>query len=406
MKKLLVLFSILLFSSPLVFTQNVNTGGKENLVFKGFLSTTFFIQDQSFAFGNGQNAEWTTSDNTENKWFYGGDIRNTRLTMVFNGPEITSNWKLGGVLELDAFGGFNGSGAFSPEQPIPRIRLAYADIVHKNFTLRIGQAWTPLFGNVPVSLSHIAFPLGYGANGDVGWRFPGVFLYYDFDANGSPTKFGIEGAVFEGSWNSPGSPVAFMDGGNLGTPQFELRLNMDHKFSKSSNLSAYVVGHYNQVNLTAVNDTPTVHLTGTAFEVGAKFTAGDFMVHGNLYTGKNVGQQFGNLTQFSAIADSDLSSLGYWVQAGYNFTEAWSLYAYYGGENMSDKSHVVGTLGDGARLENTMFDVMLKFSAGPWALGLEWLQNKSTTGMMTESGQLQENSMTGTQIALSSLYKF
>jgi hypothetical protein len=406
MKKILVLISILLFSSSLIFSQNVNTGGKEDIILKGFISTTLFGQDQSFGFGNGQNAEWTETNHTQNKWFYGGDIRNTRLTMVFNGPEITSNWKLGGVLELDAFGGFNGTGAFSPEQPVPRIRLAYADIIHDNLTLRIGQAWDPLFGNVPVSLSHIAFPLGYGSAGDVGWRFPGIFLYYKFDANSSPTQFGFDAAVFEGSWNGPGSTVNYMDGGNTGTPQFELRLNLDSKISDNSKISAYVVGHYNQVNLTAVNDTPKVHLTGTAIEVGANLKAGDFLVQGNLYTGQNVGHQFGNLTQFSAKADSNLKSLGYWLQAGYSFTKEWSLYAYYGAENMNNKSEVETILGNGARLESTLYDVMLKFSAGPWGLGLEWLQNQSKTWSQSGEGSYFENNHTGTQIAFSSMYSF
>jgi hypothetical protein len=53
-----------------------------------------------------------------------------------------------------------------------------------------------------------------------------------------------------------------------------------------------------------------------------------------------------------------------------------------------------------------MFDVMLEYSSGPWGLGLEWLQNKSTTGAMSEAGQLLENSNTGTQIAISSIYHF
>ena len=36
-----------------------------------------------------------------------------------------------------------------------------------------------MFGETPVSLTHIAFPLGYGASGKIGWRFPGIFLYHD-----------------------------------------------------------------------------------------------------------------------------------------------------------------------------------------------------------------------------------
>ena len=326
MRKILVLSSILLFSTSFLLAQNVKTGGKENLIIKGFLSTTLFGQDQSFGFGNGQNAEWTTTNNTQNKWFYGGDIRNTRVTMVFNGPDVSDEWKVGGVLELDAFGGFMEAGAFNQEQPIPRIRLAYADIVHDNFTIRIGQAWTPLFGNVPVSMSHIAFPLGYGNAGDVGWRFPGLYFYYKFNSNGSSTNFGLDAAIFEGSWSGPGSNVNFQNAGNAGSPQFELRLNMDSKISKTSNFKAYVVGHYDKKDLSGVGSQNNINLTGTAFEVGASYNVDGFLIHGNLYSGKNIGQQFGEMTQIQTV-NKDLSSVGFWLQAGYNFTKGWGAFA-------------------------------------------------------------------------------
>ncbi len=398
MKKLLVLSSFFLFSFSYLLAQNVSTGGKEKLVIKGFISTSLFAQNQSFGFANGQNAEWPeTPEYTENRWFYGGDVRNSRLTMVFNGPEVSDGWKLGGVLEFDAFGGFNGTGAFSQEQPYPRLRLAYADIVHENFTIRIGQAWTPLFGNVPVSLSHIAFPLGYGAAGDVGWRFPGIYLYYKFDADGSPTQFGFDAAVFEGSWNGPGSNVNFLDAGNTGTPQVELRLNMNSKISEGSEFKAYIVGHYDKKNLTGVNTSPSIDLTGTAFEVGASFNASGFLVHGNLYSGKNIGQQFGMLTQIQTV-NKDLASTGFWLQLGYSFTEHWSVYGFYGNENVN-KDNAKAIFGNSARLSNNILDFMLKYQTGPLGLGVEFMQSKLTAG-------LNENKISGTQIAFSSLYSF
>ncbi len=397
MGKIKALTLIVLFSASFLLSQNVNTGGKENLIIKGFLSTTLFAQNQLFEFGNGQNAEWAATNNTQNQWFYGGDIRNSRLIMIFNGPKLSSDWKLGGVLEMDAFGGFNGTGAFSPEQPYPRVRLAYADLVNENLTIRIGQAWTPLFGNVPVSLSHIAFPLGYGTAGDVGWRFPGIFLYYKFDSNGSPTQFGIDAAVFEGSWSGPGSPITYTDGGNVGTPQFELRLNLESNISAETKISAYVVGHYDQVNLTPLNSAPSVNLTGSAFEVGASLNAGDFLLQGNLYSGQNIGQQFGNMTQFSTNS-SDLSSTGFWLQAGYSFTKEWSIYAYYGSENVN-KDQAKSLFGNSARLSNNLMDFMLKYQVGPLGLGVELLQSKLTYG-------LNEDTQSGTQIALSSMYGF
>ena len=364
MKKFLILTSIFLISASFLVAQNVNTGGKENLVIKGFLSTTLFGQNQTFGFGNGQNAEWPEApEYTQNRWFFGGDIRNTRVTMVFNGPEINEDWNLGGVLELDAFGGFNGSGAFSQEQPYPRIRLAYADIVHKNLTIRIGQAWTPLFGNVPVSMSHIAFPLGYGSAGDVGWRFPGLYFYYKFDSNNSPTQFSLDAAAFEGSWSGPGSNVNFLDAGNAGTPQFELRLNMNSKIGEGSNLKAYVVGHFDKKNLSGVNDSAKVSLSGTAFEVGANLTAGQFLLQGNLYSGKNIGQQFGEITQIQSV-NKDLSSLGFWLQAGYNLTKQWGVFAYYGIENV-DKTQAEAIFSS-PRLSQNLLDILLRYETGPY----------------------------------------
>src|SRR5438046_2813659 len=107
-------------------------------------------------------------------WIHGGDARNTRFTVALAGPEVTKGWRGNATAELDFFGTFAGTGAFADEQPQPRLRLAYADLTNGRTTLRIGQDWDLLFGNVPVSTSHIAFPLGHGSGGFVGWRFTQV----------------------------------------------------------------------------------------------------------------------------------------------------------------------------------------------------------------------------------------
>jgi hypothetical protein len=397
MRKISFLFTILLFSSSLILAQNVKTGGDETLAVKGFISATFFGQNQSFGFANGQDAEWPEPPElTTNRWFYGGDVRNSRITMAFNGPDISDNWKLGGVLEFDAFGGFNGTGAFSAEQPTPRLRLAYADITHENLTIRLGQAWTPLFGNVPVSLSHIAFPLGYGSAGDIGWRFPGIYIYYKFNSEGSSTTFDLAAAVFEGSWSGPGSNVNFLNAGNAGTPQFEVRLNLSSKLSQQAALKAYIVGHFDQKNLAGVGDSTTVSLPGTAIEIGASLKVSGFLLHGNFFTGKNIGQQFGDLSQIQTV-NKDLSSVGFWIQAGYDFTKEWGIYGFYGTENV-DKTAAKQIFSD-PKLSNNLLDFMLRFQTGPYSLGFEVLTSKLTYGA-------DENTVSGTQIALSSLYKF
>ena len=128
----------------------------------GFVSATAFSQNKTFAFGNGQNAEWPVpgSDGT----LSGADVRNTRFWLDFSGAKFTGDWTGGGRIEMDFFGGFNGTGAFSQQQATPRLRQAYMDLTNANTgtKVRIGQQWDLMFpiDNSSSSLSHIAFPLG------------------------------------------------------------------------------------------------------------------------------------------------------------------------------------------------------------------------------------------------------
>src|SRR5581483_5290896 len=156
-----VLIVLLLACASVVSAQNVSTS-PEGLTFHGFIDTSAFLQNQNFTFGNGQNAEFPVPPQSKtDRWFLDGDVRNTRLTMGFNGPKLDNGLKLNATIEGDFFGGFNGSSGFSNAQATPRLRLAYIDLVRGKTTIRVGQAWSPLFGpNIPLSYSHIAFPLG------------------------------------------------------------------------------------------------------------------------------------------------------------------------------------------------------------------------------------------------------
>jgi hypothetical protein len=398
-----ILFLFVIFLSTALFAQNVETGGKESLKITGFLSSTFFAQNQQFAFSNGQSAEFPTTNYTQHQWFYGGDIRNTRLTMVFGGPELTNDWKLGGVLEFDAFNDPSNTGAFGGQIWTPRVRLAYVDVSNSNLTVRIGQAWDPLFGNVAVSLSHIAFPLGYGTAGDVGWRFPGIFLYYKFDSN-SATHVSLDLAVMANSWNAflaGQATTSFNTAGNSGTPQFEAKLNLENKFESGGVLKVYVAGHFDQKNLAGAGADSTNNLTGTAGELGASFSSHGLLLQGNVYTGKNVGQQFGNLTQFPDV-NLDLASTGGWAQIGYAFESGWGIYGFYGLESVNQDDAVALRA---SREKNSMYDIMLRYETGPYALGLEFLQDKLTS-LAYSGNTFTEPTQTGTQIALSAMYHF
>ena len=55
----------------------------------------------------------------------GGDVRNTLITLAFDGPQLFGDWKAGATVEMDFFGGFGGStnSSFIDQQPVPRLRL-------------------------------------------------------------------------------------------------------------------------------------------------------------------------------------------------------------------------------------------------------------------------------------------
>src|SRR6266566_8589519 len=168
-----VLVSVFAFAAPAAAQQPagqvVRLGEGETLTISGFINATFFSDRGVFGqFGEGQNAEWAAAPAGQpggNQGFMDGDVRNTRINFTFNAGPVLGKWAPRGVIEADFFGAFNGVPPFGDEQPQLRGRLLYADLTNGRSTLRIGQYWSPLFAEVPVSLSHIAFPLGYGATG-------------------------------------------------------------------------------------------------------------------------------------------------------------------------------------------------------------------------------------------------
>ena len=401
--------AIALLGAAIAGAQTVQLGTSSSITLKGFVSATFFGQDQNFVaspptftgggFGNGQNAEFPSiPEATTDRWFYGGDVRNTRLTLAFDGPKIVGDWRVNATVEGDFFGGFNGTGAFSGQQPDPRLRLAFVDFTNGSTTVRIGQQWSPLFGNVAVSLSHIAFPLGYGAAGDVGWRFPGIFLYQNLTPKGAAINADLVLAVMSNSWTAPpGTTFDQNNPGNAGTPQFELRANVGGK-SGDFSWSTYAVGHVDQKDLSGAGaSAKDDKLNGTAVEVGFKVQIAGFHFQGNGYTGHSMGQNFAAITQFGKIQSS-----GGWLQGGYDFTKNWGIYAFWGVDDPKDKDVYAAVTAGTPRLRNEMFAGMLRWKAGPLAFGLEWMQDRLTAG----AAGTKPDKINGRQAALSALYTF
>lgn len=365
----------------------------------GFVSATAFTQDRSFRFGNGQNAE-TPIPGSDGRTS-GFDIRNTRFWLDITGAKFDDNWSGGGRIEMDFFGGFNGTGAYSRQQPTPRLRQAYIDLDNPSSgsKVRIGQQWDLMFplDNVPTSLSHLAFPLGFGA-GFVGWRFPGVVWMQDLNHGSEGTKWRVDVGAFDGSWNGPGDNLNYLSAGNADfQPQIEARIR-----AQGDNWLAYAAGHYSKVDLRGVDGSaPTPvksSLKSTGGEIGGLWKPGPWNFRALVYAGKGLGQIFGNLSQFG-----DIGEVGGFAQAGYNFTKNWSVNAFYAYQK-SDRDDVIRWLGNGSTglLKNRQAALSLQYASGPYQLGVEWLHDKLDS---TDAG-LARKTTSGNQLSLSALYTF
>jgi len=382
--------------------QVVKLGEGETLTISGFINGTLFNDVGLFSsFGQGQNAEIAaapgaavTSQPGVNRGIFDGDVRNTRINFTFNAAPVLGKWAPRATLEADFFGAFNGVPPFGDEQSQFRIRHAFVDLSNGRTTLRIGQYWAPLFGEtgafIPVSVTHIAFPVGLGAS-MIGWRFPGVFLFHDLTPT-NPLKLQVEVAALKGS----GVAASARDTANVigsgeasGKPQVEARLNGTRKFGNVS-WSGFVAYHldWKDVNGTGV---PGSNITDWGGETGQYIAISSFTLHGSVYYGKGLGSQFGMITQFQP----QIRGWGAWAQAGYDFTPHWSVWADYGIDQPDYARFNRETAGVLVRQLSHNGSALLRFRAGRYAAGLEYFRSVTrwSTGVTSAD-----------QYALSALY--
>ncbi|HEX7119353.1 MAG TPA: hypothetical protein VF212_11220 [Longimicrobiales bacterium] len=370
---------------------DVEPGGEETLTIRGFVSGTLFVDDQFFALDNGQNALWADlPELEEDEWFHGGDVRNTRITLEFNGPELFDNWRAGAVVEADFFGGFTGTGAFSDEQPNPRLRLAYADITNGRTTVRLGQMWSPTFGYVPESLSHIAFPLGWGAGGLIGWRFPGLFLYHEITTD-EPWDVELQLAAFRGSWVDEDDPDEVSDGEATLMPQLEARFGIGRSPERGTNWEAFIAAHVDHKDRSGPGDDTDRELDGWAVNGGFRIRPGRFTILANGYVGEAIGQLFAQILQFD-----DFEGWGAQGQVGYAFGRGWSVWAFYGIDDPDDDDDEL------LRLENQIVATMIRYQVRQYAVGLEWFRAMTDHRLVFDG----ERDVAANQIALSVRYDF
>ena len=365
-----------------------------SLTIRGILSGTMFVQDAIFGVGNGQQALFVQQE-LEEIW-HGADVRSMRLGLDLAGPQVMEGWRVNATVEGDFFGPFAAAGNFGDEQPTPRLRLAYADLTNGRTTLRVGQDWSLTLGNIPVSASHVGFILGWSGGGVIGWRFPGVWLRHRLTPTGAGTNATLALAVMRGSWVDEAvadQPSA----GEAGTPQLEARIDLDGRTATGGTWGVYGVGHWDRKDLGGLApgeiDVPDANLESWAVEAGARLTTPRLTLHGNAYTGQAMAHQFGQILQFG-----DIGGWGAWAQAGLTLAPRWSLWLD-GGAERPDEDEVRAA--GGTRLESLVITPMLRFAAGPYSLGLEWV--RSDVDYVVGAGS---ESRVGNQYMFSARYDF
>lgn len=363
-----------------------------SLTLSGFVNASVFAQDRSFGYGDGQNAVWARSGRGgSDRWFVGGDVRNTRMRLTLD-EEVDGRSSVRAVVEADFFGGFNGAGPYSDEQPQPRLRLAYVDLRLGGTLLRVGQMFTPLMGGVPASLSHLAFPLGLGSAGVIGWRHPGLLVERRL-GSGAGLDLSVQAGAFRGSWSGPGEAAAL--------PQLEARLDVRHRVPDGVTWSGYLVGHYDRKDVEGTTpDSPAEGaVEGVGVQAGGTVARGPFTVLGNAYWGRALGHQFGQLGQLG-----DIAGWGGWGQAQVRLSSHWDLAFFMGQDDPRDgdvRREVVGQ----RRLQNRTTAAMARFALGPYALALESVRART---LWTEEGPEpgEEWTSSARQVILSVLYRF
>ncbi|MDE2148568.1 MAG: hypothetical protein KGJ55_01790 [Gammaproteobacteria bacterium] len=406
-------------NKPEVATNYVEVAPGIHAELHGFVSASYFYQDQNFFFGNGQNGEFPNPPASpgQNNGLSGGDVRNSRAWLEIAGPTMGNGWHGGAHLEFDFFGGNNGTGAFSGQQPVLRLRQAYVTVDNDQIDgkLVVGQQWTLIFpyssiekgvNNLPESLTHIAFPLGYGT-GMIGWRFPGIVYSQGLGKLASAlADFRFDAGVFEGSYDGPGSNINFASAGNVNFhPQIQSRLS----FHKDA-WFAYLASDYSSEQLSGVGGTEKPPLgiskiTTYAVVTGASWTRGPYVVGINGYVGRALGANFGALTQFG-----DIREFGGYLRAGYKFNQwgvpfldHWGLYGNFA-YNRPNQNDVIRWLKNGSsgRLRNKQVSADLIYTNGPFGFGFEWLHSilhRTATGADFET-------VVGNQASFSAIYHF
>jgi hypothetical protein len=193
--------------------------------------------------------------------------------------------------------------------------------------------------------------------------------------------------------------VNYLSAGNAGfRPQLEARLHVE----QPKEWMLFAAAHWSQINLAGVgNSTPTPikrEFDSTAFELGGQWTPGPWTFKGAAYTGRGIGQIFGDLSQFGDIKDT-----GAYVMGGYKFNPNWSANLFYS-LSKPNSTDVIRWLGNGATglLKDRQMAANVLYTVGDYSFALEWIHailDSTTNGR-------NRTQTSGNQVNVSAYYKF
>jgi hypothetical protein len=383
--------AVLLGTTAMAQTADKPAAPTYTFALKGFVSMTAAYQSGAFNNeGQGSIAAATGASPVPDKNSLNFDVRQSRFNFSVKGPQVLFGATPSAVMELDFFQG-QGGGPNGNVSLLNRLRVLYSELNWGSTRIQFGQQNDLVFAMAPTSLSHIAFPIGYNT-GNIGWRRPGIFGYHTLAL---PSDLKLEAAweVGRSQWNdaSNGGAAGVTIGGAApnqnggiglgeasGAPALEGRVTV----AWSKYLTAFAAAHWQQIDLSGYGSgaspvTGKANVNTTAYNGGVKVTvpvdgAMVLTLQGTGFVGTNIAPLV-SLSQFKVgPAGEGVDASGYWAQAGFSLTKEFSLWGFYGQQQLDKKDFARANFGSAA-YENTTTNVAAIYRDGGYGLSAEWL---------------------------------
>jgi hypothetical protein len=307
----------------------------------GFLTASMFVQDQAFAYGQGQGLLWrapspaTRAGPSGASSLLGADLRQSRLSLALSGPEALGATPRAYV-ETDFGTGYQDWNI--------RIRQAFAELKWGDTVLQGGQYSAQLaFVMLNETVAHIANPITFGI-GNIGARAMGFRALQTVSVGDA--KLELAGEVVSARWTetSAGTSASTVPlGWTTGTPGLGARAKLTGTAGPVGYL-AYAAGLYQSVNLKGLGD--SVAASGVTLadgsvkkrvdtfggNVGGRLDLAPVSLLVNVLAGEALGPFAGAVNQFGTIGE-----FGWWAQFGGNVTNELSVWALYGQGSFEEK---------------------------------------------------------------------